>query len=69
MSDLELRVTIRLGNDAMQTGEDLSDALRVIASDVKYLGTLSRGTHAVTVLDVNGNRVGQWKIREGEQDD
>lgn len=62
---LELRIVIRLGNDAMQSGADVAAALRAIAADVDAHDTMVP-THAATVWDVNGNRVGQWKVGEGD---
>jgi hypothetical protein len=65
--ELEFRLTIRLGNDAMLTGDDIADALHTIADRVpEHTGTDERAEriHAVSIRDLNGNRVGQWAIRE-----
>jgi hypothetical protein len=68
MTELTLAVTIRLGNDAMQTGEDLANALEGIANDLREWSgpePITGETHAASLFDINGNRVGQWKVREG----
>ena len=46
------QLTIRLGNDAMQTHEDVRDALQ------RVLDKFERGQTAGKILDVNGNTVG-----------
>lgn len=55
MSSFTLK--IKLGNDAMQTPEDVADALE------KTAHTLRRGRVAeATIRDENGNTVGSWKL-------
>jgi hypothetical protein len=51
-------LTIKLGNDAMQTPEDIADALRDSANH------LERGNDAAPLMDYNGNTVGSYEIRE-----
>ena len=53
-------LTIRLGNDAMQTGEDVAEALRQAANYIEQHDTGS------AVYDLNGNRVGSFGYTEGE---
>ena len=55
MSD-EFTLTIRLGNDAMQTTSDVAEVLRSAAAD------LESGRVAAPVLDINGNHVGSWEF-------
>lgn len=50
------RVEVRLGNDAMQSGADVADALRDLASVIEDDGDAS-GVYQ-RMFDVNGNRVG-----------
>ena len=50
-------LTIRLGNDAMKTPEDVGIALEYIAQ------RLCKGEEQGTILDDNGNKVGEF---EGE---
>lgn len=63
-----LRLQIGLGNDAMQTGTDVAAALRKIAAriDDEIDGEDMPVTLSQTILDLNGNRVGQWNVREHE---
>jgi hypothetical protein len=55
-------LTIALGNDAMQNGDDIAEALRHTASRVEAGGleTLQSGP----VRDLNGNTVGSWEVRD-----
>lgn len=48
---------IRLGNSEMQTPEDVARALREVADCLEGSGLSSHG-----ILDVNGNRVGEWSV-------
>jgi hypothetical protein len=53
------KLEIRLGNAAMQTAEDVAEALRRLADKVEAADIESdRGR----VMDLNGNRVGDWEI-------
>lgn len=58
MSAHHFKVSIRLGNDAMQTSEDVANVLVEIAADLRQRGF---ERHAQSVHDYNGNRVGQHK--------
>ena len=58
---MEFKVRIRLGNEAMQTAEDLADALRRLAEKVERADV--SGDHGV-IMDTNGNRVGTWDIED-----
>ena len=48
-------LTITLGNEAMQTNEDVAEALRVAASRIE-----SRALPLIR--DINGNNVGSWEF-------
>lgn len=55
-------LTINLGNEAMQTPQDIAEALREV---VRRLDLHSlQGTEPITgkIRDLNGNTVGEWKI-------
>jgi len=52
----EFTLRIKLGNDAMYDGEDVGDVLRDIADDVRYMDN-------DVILDMNGNRVGEWRFK------
>lgn len=56
-------LTINLGNDAMQTQRDISEALRALASrlvrnETRYPVDGDGGS----ITDDNGNRVGAWHV-------
>jgi hypothetical protein len=50
----EFKVVIRLGNEAMQTQEDVANVLEEIVS------SLRQGRVSGSVFDDNGNNVGTW---------
>jgi len=50
----QFRVRIDLGNDAMNTREDVASALQ------KIIDRLNSGIEEGLVIDENGNRVGSW---------
>jgi hypothetical protein len=50
----QFTVKIYLGNDAMQTPEDVADALRRVAEQ------LENGTTEGSIRDINGNTVGSF---------
>lgn len=58
-------LTIRLGNDAMQTPADIAAALRDVADRLAdgYDPVSELGPHEGVIRDVNGNRVGTWEAR------
>jgi hypothetical protein len=47
-------LTITLGNDAMQTPEDVAAALETIAVQLRT------GIDTKVILDANGNKIGTW---------
>jgi hypothetical protein len=57
---------IELGNDAMQAGFDIANALRKIADDIEGNmvdeTTTYESTYPEPVFDLNGNRVGFYKV-------
>lgn len=56
----EFTMTIELGNAAMETPEDVADALRR-AADVIEGASVEVGEEAA-IRDLNGNAVGRWKV-------
>jgi len=52
-------LTITLGNDVMQTREDIARALDRVAGAVEFV-TLD----SMSIFDANGNRVGEWSVSE-----
>lgn len=66
---LKMKVSINLGNEAMQTGPHVAEALQQIGEDLwdrsyynpDYTPTLGRIVNQ-TIFDRNGNDVGRWSI-------
>jgi hypothetical protein len=52
----QFTLTIELGNDAMQSGEDVANALVEIAADLRV------GQESGRIRDYNGNTVGSWEL-------
>jgi hypothetical protein len=53
---------IELGNEAMQTPQDIAQALREAAGSLD--GLVPEATRASgSIRDLNGNRVGKWEIK------
>lgn len=60
---MKFTLTIDLGDDAMQTGDDIANALRGIAVLVaEEYGSSPAFPDIGRVADVNGNTVGTWKV-------
>lgn len=55
--DDEFTLTIKLGNDAMQTRRDIADALRAVVDK------LESGALDGKIFDTNGNKVGSWEVK------
>lgn len=54
-------LSIKMGNDAMQTGEDVAGALRDAAN---YIEQRDQGS---LIIDANGNTVGNFHYFEQEE--
>lgn len=67
MSAPTFSITVRMGNDAMQTAEDLRELLERVRSSVDtFAGDIERGCAISSSLrDVNGNTVGGWSFDPG----
>lgn len=50
---------IQLGNDAMQTNEDVAEALRSIAEKLEF-----EEKESGAIMDENGNSVGRFEVRK-----
>jgi len=69
---MEFKLTITLGNDAMQTPEDIGRALIATADKLKdgiggilcFSDTPITTAEAGVIRDVNGNKVGKWEVTE-----
>jgi hypothetical protein len=55
---------IDLGNDAMQTGLDVANALRGVADKLTDddLAEADAYDRSGNIRDTNGNKVGNWKV-------
>ena len=60
---MKFTLNIELGNDAMQTGADISDALHKLAGKVYGFDDAIEGERGV-IMDTNGNKVGEWEVAE-----
>jgi hypothetical protein len=69
MADImRFALEIKLGNDAMQDGTDIADALERVAGKIRDEGPFESPMIVDTVLssgimDANGARVGQWAVQ------
>ena len=52
----EFTLRIEMGNEAMQTSEDVAGVLRDVANRLDYCMDRQSGK----ILDYNGNTVGEW---------
>lgn len=65
--------TVELGNDAMQSGKDVADALRIAADELADYDLPFTANDCVPVcsaqgiFDANGNMVGMYELRLGEK--
>jgi len=59
MPQFVLKIT--LGNEAMQTGRDVSSALKKVSTLIEEDRVLNSGENW-TVHDMNGNIVGCWRV-------
>jgi hypothetical protein len=63
---MRFQLEIELGNDAMQTAEDIQDALTKLVKSqrlTRYVGSdrLSK-IDGGKIMDENGNTVGKWEV-------
>lgn len=63
---MKFLLQIELGNDAMQTGQDVASALDLIAEPRATLPTLTMLSDGDSgnIRDSNGNTVGKWEVVE-----
>lgn len=54
---MKFTLEIKLGNEAMQTGENVAEALAEVQR------RLENGHESGFVFDYNGNRVGEWGVQ------
>ena len=72
---MTFNLTIELGNAAMQDASDIAAALQRVARDVKVCSEIvneanedgeevAQPCDEVPIRDMNGNKVGTWRITE-----
>jgi len=67
---MKFTLEIELGNDAMQTAEDIAHALQDVAKGLMTYGIGGRSRYPITkvdgrkIMDVNGNSVGKWEVSD-----
>jgi hypothetical protein len=54
------KLVLNLGNEWMQSGEDVADALRRVARDVEHIPAAGMEARQALIRDTNGNTVGRW---------
>lgn len=54
----EFTLTIKMGNSAMQTVDDIAEVLRKVAKRIE--GSGNTGEDFGPIMDTNGNKVGEW---------
>jgi hypothetical protein len=59
---MKFTLEIELGNDAMQTCDDVGRAIREVAEE--FLDCMDEPTPVRDILikDINGNTVGKWEV-------
>ena len=56
----EFTLRIKMGNEAMQTPEDVANRLLAVANRLNYGMDRQSGE----IIDLNGNKVGEWGFTE-----
>lgn len=62
---MKFTLTIDLGNDAMQTSDDIGKALADISKTMRgdHTKVLHIEGQGAKIRDVNGNTVGEWRVK------
>ncbi len=60
---MKFTLEIELGNEAMQTRNDVEWALRKLGQEVKYLSEIPEDGDEGPIRDENGNTVGKWEVK------
>jgi hypothetical protein len=64
---MKVEIKMELGNDAFRTKSHVARALRSLARQIELeldLGDKRIGANQFTILDLNGNKVGTFELRE-----
>ena len=65
---MKFLLEIELGNDAMQMGADVAEALRHVANKMDGHYIIAK-EGCLTIRDLNGNRVGEYKVTKEDPRD
>lgn len=61
---MKFTLEIELGNDAMQTRDDIEEALRSAGQNLRYMSDPPEDGDGGGIMDLNGNNVGKWRVSE-----
>ena len=61
---MKFTLEIELGNDAMQTRQDIEEALRKLGQNLRYMSDPPEDGNEGFIADANGNGVGTWRVTE-----
>ena len=61
---MKFTLEIELGNDAMQTRNDVMEALRKLGQNLRYMNDTPESGDDGGIMDTNGNTVGKWEVIE-----
>ena len=59
----QFTLSIKLGNESMQTGSDIAESLRTIADKIQDNGNMIDFSGSKRIVDLNGNVVGIWSVQ------
>ena len=59
---MTFQIKITLGNEAMEHGDHIAEALRKVASHVEHIRAGGLPGREDKIRDANGNTVGRWKV-------
>lgn len=59
---MKFTLEIELGNEAMQTRDDIEEALRNLGQNLRYMSDPPSVGDDGVIIDYNGNTVGKWEV-------
>ncbi len=66
--EINFRLRLDLGNDAMRTPADIARALRETADQIDQSSNLYGIAHYQNIRDDNGNTIGQYAVKNQDGD-
>lgn len=61
---MKFTLTINMGNDTMQSNNDVADALKETANKIKRYNMVELIDTNFPIFDLNGSKVGSFKFEE-----